>query len=205
MNGLSALYGYNKMAVVHLTHKPEYLIVLRGYFLCRVPCIARMLRPALFHKFYALLSLILWVFSTLKKTHTCRADLVFLDIYEQKSSFPVTAGTIRSYNVSDLSHKGHHSDRLAGHLTHFRLRTYSEGSTVDIWLFKRQTPLLCIYVTAYLRNIQPLGGYYFSYMFTVGDVLNTLKCLPIVFNAYHYKPINFLFAYACSIRSIFGR
>ena len=161
MNGLSALYGYNKMAVVHLTHKPEYLIVLRGYFLCCVPCIARMLRPALFHKFYALLSLILWVFSPLKKTHTCRADLVFLDIHEQKSSFPVTAGTIRSYNVSDLSHKEHHSDRLAGHLTHFRLRTYSEGSTVDIWLFKRQTPLLRIYVTAYLRNIQPLGGYIF--------------------------------------------
>ena len=72
----------------------------------------------------------------------------------------MTAGTIRSYNVSDLSHKGHHSDRLAGHLTHFRLRTYSEGSTVDIWLFKRQTPLLRIYVTAYLRNIQPLGGYF---------------------------------------------
>lgn len=42
-------------------------------------------------------------------------------------------------------------------------------------------------------------------MFTVGDVLNTLKCLPIVFNAYHYKPINFLFTYACGIRSIFGR
>lgn len=117
----------------------------------------------------------------------------------------MTAGTIRSYNVSDLSHKGHHSDRLAGHLTHFRLRTYSEGSTVDIWLFKRQTPLSRIYVTAYLRNIQPLGGIYFSYMFTVGDVLNTLKCLPIVFNAYHYKPINFLFTYACSTCSIFGR
>lgn len=42
-------------------------------------------------------------------------------------------------------------------------------------------------------------------MFTVGDVLNTLKCLPIVFNAYHYKPINFLFTYACRISSIFGR
>ena len=66
MDGLSAFYGDNNMAVVHLPHQPKYLIVLSCYSLCRI-LHAYALRPVLFHELYRAPFFYLKVFFSAKK------------------------------------------------------------------------------------------------------------------------------------------
>ena len=85
MNGLSAFYGDNNMAVIHLPHQPKYLIVLSCYSLCRI-LHAYALRPVLFHELYRAPFFYLKVFFSAKKDPHMPCGSLSLLIYTNKKA-----------------------------------------------------------------------------------------------------------------------